>query len=690
MHSSDFRRNGLCALAFLALVALPARAQLADRLSLSVEPAILVPLAPSTEYFTVGGATELTTTFNLKRPSSLVLQGGLGLGFLPTRANIPSYTVAVSGGPGVVLDPIDFLRLSSSVRGGYYLGIFQNAVGGSLFLSARMGAEFRLSPRFSLGVGGVYQYLMDLPQPYYHGFGATVSLGLSLGDVRGRAIEFIELQIEPVFGSLHKYYDTAPFGMVRIRNTGDSTLTDVQVSFYVRDLMDRPKICAVFPELRQGEERMVPITALFNHSVLELNEATLVTAVVTASYTSIGDSHDQEHTASVRVHDPNALTWTDDRKAAAFVTTKDPLVLTLSKNVAGRLDSLGTATVNPNLDKAMALFEALGVAGIGYVIDPRTPYADFSKMASVIDYVQFPSQTLAYRAGDCDDLSILYVTLLESVGVETAFITVPGHIFTAFSLGIDQAAANRTFRSVQDLIFVDDTAWVPVETTVLRDGFLVAWSSGARQWREARQAGTAQFYPVHQAWNIYEPLNVTSAVGRVELPSTDVVMTRFHRSREQLVNREIQDRVAELESRITGSRSPERLINALGVLYARFGLYAQAEEQFRRGIAANDPSLLVNLANTLMLQNRHDEAFEHLTMARTLAPGDPVVLVAVARAASELGNQTAVREAYQQLERLDPELAGRYLHLVGQSDEGARASSAFGLEDTLWAEDESR
>ena len=32
-------------------------------------------------------------------------------------------------------------------------------------------------------------------------------------------------------------------------------------------------------------------------------------------------------------------------------------------------------------------------------------------------------QTLEYRAGDCDDLSILYSALLESVGVETAFIT---------------------------------------------------------------------------------------------------------------------------------------------------------------------------------------------------------------------------------------------------------------------------
>jgi transglutaminase-like putative cysteine protease len=34
-----------------------------------------------------------------------------------------------------------------------------------------------------------------------------------------------------------------------------------------------------------------------------------------------------------------------------------------------------------------------------------------------------------YRAGDCDDLSILYCSLLEAIGIRTAFVTIPGHIF---------------------------------------------------------------------------------------------------------------------------------------------------------------------------------------------------------------------------------------------------------------------
>ncbi len=38
--------------------------------------------------------------------------------------------------------------------------------------------------------------------------------------------------------------------------------------------------------------------------------------------------------------------------------------------------------------------------------------------------------------GDCDDLSILVCSLFEAVAIDTAFITVPGHIFMAFDSGL--------------------------------------------------------------------------------------------------------------------------------------------------------------------------------------------------------------------------------------------------------------
>lgn len=130
----------------------------------------------------------------------------------------------------------------------------------------------------------------------------------------------------------------------------------------------------------------------------------------------------------------------------------------------------------------MALHETLTLYGLNYVIDPTTPYKEFSKKRQEIDFLQFPKQSLDYRAGDCDDLSILNCALLGSVGIETAFITIPGHIFMAFSIDMTPDEARKRFLRADELIFREDKTWIPVEITEIGGGFLKAWQRGAKQW----------------------------------------------------------------------------------------------------------------------------------------------------------------------------------------------------------------
>ena len=101
----------------------------------------------------------------------------------------------------------------------------------------------------------------------------------------------------------------------------------------------------------------------------------------------------------------------------------------------------------------MGMFEALRLYGINYVIDPNSSYIELSSQAEAVDYLQFPHQTLFYRGGDCDDLSILYSALLESVGIETAFITIPGHIYMAFALDIGEDEASHL---AKDILYMAD------------------------------------------------------------------------------------------------------------------------------------------------------------------------------------------------------------------------------------------
>jgi hypothetical protein len=161
--------------------------------------------------------------------------------------------------------------------------------------------------------------------------------------------------------------------------------------------------------------------------------------------------------------------------------------------------------------------------GINYVVDPASSYAALSEDASGLDSLNYPYQTLYYRSGDCDDLSILFCSLLEVVGIETAFITIPGHIFTAFEVG-----DGNWLKGDAGIIEIDGNdgirrRWLPVEITVPDQGFTRAWRIGAREWRSG---GTeAALYPIREAWELYPAVTVPASGDRLpEVPDQAAVI----------------------------------------------------------------------------------------------------------------------------------------------------------------------
>jgi hypothetical protein len=144
---------------------------------------------------------------------------------------------------------------------------------------------------------------------------------------------------------------------------------------------------------------------------------------------------------------------------------------------------------------------------------------ELSEDASALDSLNYPYQTLYYRGGDCDDLSILYCSLLEVLGIDTAFITIPGHIYMAFDTGSE-------VRRTDGLIEHDGKLWMPVEITVPGEGFYQAWQIGAREWgrfasqtapefsqgeNSTRIEGEARLYPMRESWAVYPSVTVPEA-----------------------------------------------------------------------------------------------------------------------------------------------------------------------------------
>ncbi len=261
-----------------------------------------------------------------------------------------------------------------------------------------------------------------------------------------------------VFPVFRAWYDTNPLGTLNLTNSGKNTITNIKVSFIISEFMVGAWTSDVIDRLEPGKDVSVPLNALFTQDILDNTTSTKSLAEITVDYQVGSDKKQAKLSESVRLQGRNEMTWADDdRRAAAFVTQYDPAVMTFARNVASAVKGTGSTAINDSLAKAMAIHEAMRVFQMTYMIDPQTPYEDLVTRKDALDRLQFPRETLAYKAGDCDDLSILYCALLESLAVDTAFITIPGHIFMAFSIGLSPDAARRSFKHADELIFDDAT-----------------------------------------------------------------------------------------------------------------------------------------------------------------------------------------------------------------------------------------
>ena len=122
----------------------------------------------------------------------------------------------------------------------------------------------------------------------------------------------------------------------------------------------------------------------------------------------------------------------------AALSENDLTALGFNQNIGEALDSrLIGENIPLNLPPAICLYKNLNLYEMDYNTPSEPPHEIFSQDSNMVDYIQFPCESLESKKGDSDDLALLYCALLESYGIKTALITVPGQMFMAISLDAD-------------------------------------------------------------------------------------------------------------------------------------------------------------------------------------------------------------------------------------------------------------
>ena len=433
-----------------------------------------------------------------------------------------------SVGAGYHLDVTDRIAFDLNANVGVYNAKSKSSANG-ISAGGALTFTYKINPSIYVDVNATARHYAAKPSPLMM-VNAGVAPGVTFNITEifnNRTKVKVEVaELAPVFPVLYSWYENNSFGKVTITNNEESSISDVTVSFFQPQYMVHAKECATIRNIPQGESVTVDLIAFFNEQMLELTQKTDTNSYIIVNYSRLGKKLSQTYAMDVPVYGRNNMSWDDDRRAAVFVSSKDPAAMQFAKYTASIVRDNLRVDVPVNIQYALGIFQALNEFGLNYVIDPTSAFED-NVGTSSIDFLQFPYQTLMYRGGDCDDLSILVCSLFEAVGIRTAFITVPGHIFMAFDAGITPEVAENVFRNTSDFIIADDEVWVPLEITLSDEGFYRACRYGAREWNNANANGTAALYKMNDSWKIYQPISVPGAVAYFNMPESNSIAYAF-------------------------------------------------------------------------------------------------------------------------------------------------------------------
>ena len=495
-----------------------------------------------------------------------------------------------------------------------------------------------------------------------------------------------ELAMENLFPGLFSAYRSRPVGTVSLTNRGDEELTAVRVSGELRRYTDFATETDYPESIPPGGSVEIPFRLLLNSEVFEVEEDLPLQARISITGEAAGRTVAAEGTVGFTLYRRTALNWSETERLAGFITPNEGNVSRFALTAANRVTEVvgdrepterdGVSGFPRIVERAGAIADALGLHRVAYVEDPETPISAILMRNDVVDTVRLPRTTLLNRAGDCDDTTALLCSLYEAAGIGTAIVTTPDHVLMAFDTGED--AANRWLYEAARLnpFEVEGTLWLPVETTVLSQGFDVALDAAARRIGAAGGIGEAGFVTASAARESYPTIPLPATELNIPNPSAESLRGAHRRSFATLKERFYDAGVTRLEGAIEEAegRGKVSLLGRLGALHHRFGESRRAETALRDAIALDADAMvpLVNLATLYITESRPARAVELLEPAQEQRPRALLLNALLARAHLDLGNVEKGRSYAELVEERSPELAGRYG--ISASDGSLRAA----------------
>jgi DNA-binding beta-propeller fold protein YncE len=472
-------------------------------------------------------------------------------------------------------------------------------------------------------------------------------------------IEIGKIEISEIFAAAYKYYESHPLGKVVITNNTDRAYPKVKLSFRIKDFMDFSTEMEI-EEIGPNQSVELQLKPVFSNKILEVTENTPLQSEIALTYYIAGEPKTVTRSFPVMLYERNAIRWDQKAKVGSFVTPKDSIVTDFT-----RLVIQPYVDTYPNLHQsivyARALFDALGVLGVSYIVDP-TPFQEFSENAAIVDYTQYPRDVLTRKSGDCDDLSMMFAASVENIGIGSALVDVPGHVFVMFNTGVAEKDKATLGFADELLVSYHGSVWIPVEMTMVGSSFTRAWQKGAEEYRDWSAKEKVDIIDVQKTWELFKPVTLPSADIKAAKVTRDEIEAKYKDELETLGRRRLANLSASYLEELKKNPNDVTTLVQLGILYGENGLYAEALEQFQKALAADkdNAAALNNIGNINYLQERLEDAKVAYEASLKAAPGDTGTMANLVHVLLRMGKKEEAKKLFQDAVAADPRVARQY------------------------------
>jgi fibronectin type 3 domain-containing protein len=466
-------------------------------------------------------------------------------------------------------------------------------------------------------------------------------------------LEIEVLNLRPIFSNSYKIYEQDGVGTVKLTNNTDKDMEGVTLSFMLKDFMDFSTDTKI-EKLALGQSVEVKLKAVFNNNILNVTEDTSVQTMLEASYFDSGKRESYSKNSTVSVYEKHKLLWSEPERYASFITPKDPPLMSFVRSIVTQYSE-----TKDELLLAASVFNALGVYGFTYVQNPNDPYQVKSGKTNMVDYVQFPRETLERKSGDCVDLVGFYVASLESLGIATRVIEVPDHLLMMFSTGVKADADGYNMDDMY--VIYDDMLWVPVETTLVGSSFVKAWETGAANYYKWKGKGL-EILDISQAWQTYKPASLPDSKSKTIEVSKESIEKKFPNDFTSMLKISAQTKTRHYRQKIEKDSADADAYLQIGIILAKLGDRAESMKYFDKVISLQpeNAAAMNNRGNLFMIDDKFAEAKAAYSGAAKASPDDPYVWINLVKACRALNEIKDAKEALVKAQSLDPGIKKKY------------------------------